>query len=118
VSKTIDVLVPDIGDFHDVPVIEVLVSPGASIKRDDPIVILESDKASMDVPAPQAARVPVQQASQSVTWTQRPSWQESTVQGSPSSHAAASEPGLVIDAPGSLVGGDHELQFELVGLPG
>jgi pyruvate dehydrogenase E2 component (dihydrolipoamide acetyltransferase) len=54
VSKTIDVLVPDIGDFHDVPVIEVLVSPGVSIKRDDPIVILESDKASMDVPAPQS----------------------------------------------------------------
>ena len=53
-SKTIDVLVPDIGDFHDVPVIEVLVSPGVSIKRDDPIVILESDKASMDVPAPQS----------------------------------------------------------------
>jgi pyruvate dehydrogenase E2 component (dihydrolipoamide acetyltransferase) len=54
VSKTIDVLVPDIGDFHDVPIIEVLVSPGVSIKRDDPIVILESDKASMDVPAPQS----------------------------------------------------------------
>jgi pyruvate dehydrogenase E2 component (dihydrolipoamide acetyltransferase) len=54
VSKTVDVLVPDIGDFHGVPVIEVLVSPGVSIKRDDPIVILESDKASMDVPSPQA----------------------------------------------------------------
>jgi pyruvate dehydrogenase E2 component (dihydrolipoamide acetyltransferase) len=57
VSKTIDVLVPDIGDFHDVPVIEVLVSPGASIKRDDPIAILESDKASMDVPSPHAGVV-------------------------------------------------------------
>jgi pyruvate dehydrogenase E2 component (dihydrolipoamide acetyltransferase) len=57
VSKTVDVLVPDIGDFHDVPVIEVLVSPGASIKRDDPIAILESDKASMDVPSPHAGRV-------------------------------------------------------------
>ena len=51
-SKTVDVLVPDIGNFHDVPVIEVLASPGASIKRDDPIAILESDKASMDVPSP------------------------------------------------------------------
>ncbi len=56
-SKTVDVLVPDIGDFHDVPVIEVLVSPGASIKRDDPIAILESDKASMDVPSPHAGLV-------------------------------------------------------------
>ncbi|HJX66553.1 MAG TPA: 2-oxo acid dehydrogenase subunit E2 [Polyangia bacterium] len=56
-SKTVDVLVPDIGDFHDVPVVEVLVSPGASIKRDDPIAILESDKASMDVPSPHAGVV-------------------------------------------------------------
>ena len=56
-SKTVDVLVPDIGDFHDVPVVEVLVSPGASIKRDDPIAILESDKASMDVPSPYAGQV-------------------------------------------------------------
>jgi pyruvate dehydrogenase E2 component (dihydrolipoamide acetyltransferase) len=57
VSKTVDVMVPDIGDFHDVPVVEVLVSPGASIKRDDPIAILESDKASMDVPSPYAGQV-------------------------------------------------------------
>jgi pyruvate dehydrogenase E2 component (dihydrolipoamide acetyltransferase) len=57
VSKTVDLLVPDIGDFHDVPIIEVLVFPGASIKRDDPVAILESDKASMDVPSPQAGRV-------------------------------------------------------------
>jgi pyruvate dehydrogenase E2 component (dihydrolipoamide acetyltransferase) len=57
VSKTVDLLVPDIGDFHDVAVIEVLVSPGASIKRDDPVAVLESDKASMDVPSPHAGRV-------------------------------------------------------------
>ena len=56
-SKTVDLLVPDIGDFHDVPVIEVLVFPGASIKRDDPVAILESDKASMDVPSPHAGRI-------------------------------------------------------------
>ncbi|MGB8295221.1 MAG: 2-oxo acid dehydrogenase subunit E2 [Polyangia bacterium] len=56
-SKTVDVLVPDIGDFHDVPVVDVLVAPGASIKRDDPVAILESDKASMDVPSPYAGQV-------------------------------------------------------------
>ncbi len=56
-SKTVDVLVPDIGDFHNVPVIEVPVFPGASVKRDDPLAILESDKASMDVPSPHAGRV-------------------------------------------------------------
>ncbi len=47
-----DVLVPDIGDFADVPVIEVLVSPGDDVAPEDPLVTLESDKATMDVPAP------------------------------------------------------------------
>src|ERR687894_1155829 len=47
-----DVLVPDIGDFTDVPVIEVLVAPGDSVAPEDPLVTLESDKATMDVPAP------------------------------------------------------------------
>ena len=51
-SKTLDVLVPDLGAFHDVPVVEVRVRPGAPIKRDDPVVVLESDKAAMDVPSP------------------------------------------------------------------
>src|SRR4051794_41685926 len=49
---TKDVLVPDIGDFTDVPIIEVMVGPGDTIAPEDPIVTLESDKATMDVPAP------------------------------------------------------------------
>ena len=48
----IDVNVPDIGDFKDVPVIEVLVKPGDSVEPEDPLVTLESDKATMDVPSP------------------------------------------------------------------
>lgn len=47
-----EVVVPDIGDFKDVPVIEVLVKPGDSVKPDDSLVTLESDKATMEVPAP------------------------------------------------------------------
>jgi dihydrolipoamide dehydrogenase len=47
-----DVRVPDIGDFTDVPVIEIHVSPGDEVALDDPLVTLESDKATMDVPAP------------------------------------------------------------------
>jgi pyruvate dehydrogenase E2 component (dihydrolipoamide acetyltransferase) len=47
-----DVLVPDIGDFTDVPVVEVHVSPGDEVAENDPLVTLETDKASMDVPAP------------------------------------------------------------------
>jgi pyruvate dehydrogenase E2 component (dihydrolipoamide acetyltransferase) len=46
------VTVPDIGDFDDVPIIEILVSVGDTVSAEDPLVTLESDKATMDVPAP------------------------------------------------------------------
>jgi pyruvate dehydrogenase E2 component (dihydrolipoamide acetyltransferase) len=52
-----DVVVPDIGDFSDVPIIEVMVSPGDTVAEEDPLVTLESDKATMDVPAPFAGVV-------------------------------------------------------------
>src|SRR5881397_3698264 len=52
-----DVLVPDIGDFKDVPVIEVLVKPGDKVEADAPLVTLESDKATMEVPSPAAGVV-------------------------------------------------------------
>ena len=55
--STIEVKVPDIGDFDDVPVIEVLVKPGDAVNAEDSLVTLESDKATMDVPAPQAGVV-------------------------------------------------------------
>jgi dihydrolipoamide dehydrogenase len=47
-----DVTVPDIGDFDDVPIIEILVAVGDRVSAEDPLVTLESDKATMDVPAP------------------------------------------------------------------
>jgi len=56
-SSVIEVKVPDIGDFKDVPVIEVLVKAGDSIKQEDSLVTLESDKATMEVPAPEAGVV-------------------------------------------------------------
>lgn len=49
-----EIRVPDIGDFEDVEVIEVLVSAGAEVEQDDPLITLETDKATMDVPAPKA----------------------------------------------------------------
>ena len=55
--STIEVKVPDIGDFEDVPVIEVLVKPGDAVNAEDSLVTLESDKATMDVPAPSAGVV-------------------------------------------------------------
>ena len=53
-SKTIEIRVPDIGDFSDVPVIEVLVSEGDRVAAEDGLVTLESDKATMEVPSPAA----------------------------------------------------------------
>ena len=55
--QTIEIKIPDIGDFSEVAVIEVLVKPGDVIKAEDSMVTLESDKASMDVPAPSAGTV-------------------------------------------------------------
>ena len=55
--STIEVKVPDIGDFKDIPVIEIFVKAGDSVKAEDSLVSLESDKATMDVPAPAAGVV-------------------------------------------------------------
>jgi dihydrolipoamide dehydrogenase len=51
-ANTIEVKVPDIGDFKEIPVIEIMVKPGDTVKPEDPLVSLESDKATMDVPSP------------------------------------------------------------------
>jgi pyruvate dehydrogenase E2 component (dihydrolipoamide acetyltransferase) len=54
---TTEIAVPDIGDYQDVPVIEVHVAPGDVVAEEDPLVTLESDKATMDVPATAAGKV-------------------------------------------------------------
>jgi dihydrolipoamide dehydrogenase len=56
-SNLIDVKVPDIGDFKDIPVIEILVGVGDTVKKEDSLVSLESDKATMEVPSPLAGVV-------------------------------------------------------------
>ena len=53
-TQIIEVLVPDIGDFKDVPIIEILAVPGARVGIDETLVVLESDKATIDVPSPVA----------------------------------------------------------------
>ncbi len=55
--QILEVKIPDIGDFHDIPVIEVMVKPGDVVKVEDSLITLESDKATMDVPAPAAGTV-------------------------------------------------------------
>jgi pyruvate dehydrogenase E2 component (dihydrolipoamide acetyltransferase) len=52
-----DVTVPDIGDFKNIPVIEILVKPGDVVSVDDPLMSLESDKATMEVPSPAAGKI-------------------------------------------------------------
>ncbi len=56
-SSILEVRVPDIGDFKDVPVIGIEVSPGDTVKAEDPLVTLESDKATLEVPSPAAGTV-------------------------------------------------------------
>ncbi|MFL5376947.1 MAG: dihydrolipoyllysine-residue acetyltransferase [Myxococcales bacterium] len=53
----VEIKVPDIGDFKDVPIIQVFVKPGDAVKQEDPLIALESDKATMDVPSPAAGTV-------------------------------------------------------------
>jgi len=53
-AAIIEIQVPDIGDFSDVEVIEVLINVGDSVIAEQPLITLESDKASMDIPSPQA----------------------------------------------------------------
>ncbi|NJM12576.1 MAG: hypothetical protein HC889_12520, partial [Synechococcaceae cyanobacterium SM1_2_3] len=56
-SEIIEIKVPDIGDFKGVDVIEVLVKPGDTIAPEDSLIVLETDKASMEVPSPAAGVV-------------------------------------------------------------
>ncbi len=53
----VDLVVPDLGNFNEVAVVDVLVKPGDAIEVDAPLVTLETDKASMDVPATTAGTV-------------------------------------------------------------
>jgi dihydrolipoamide dehydrogenase len=53
-TKVVEIKIPDIGDFKDVPVIEILVAPGDTVEKETSLITLETDKASMEVPSPQA----------------------------------------------------------------
>jgi dihydrolipoamide dehydrogenase len=57
VSETTQLTVPELGDFADVEVIEILVSPGDTVAKEDPLITLETDKAAMDVPSTVAGKV-------------------------------------------------------------
>lgn len=56
-SKIIDIIIPDIGDFDNVPVIEVLVNSGDSVAKEQSLLTLESEKATLEIPSPQAGTI-------------------------------------------------------------
>ena len=56
-SKIIDIIIPALGDFDSIEVIEILVGKGDRVKKEDGLITLETDKASMDVPAPESGKV-------------------------------------------------------------
>ena len=53
----VEIRVPDIGDFEDVEVVEILVGPGDVVAVEDPLVSIESDKATMEIPSPYAGKI-------------------------------------------------------------
>ena len=52
-----NISVPDIGDFKDVEVIEVLIKPGDQVNKNDPIITIESDKSSIEIPSPSSGEI-------------------------------------------------------------
>ena len=56
-NQLIEIKVPDVGDFKEIPVIEILVHPGDSVEKETPLITLETDKATIEIPAPQNGTV-------------------------------------------------------------
>ena len=112
-----EVRVPDIGDFTDVPVIEIHVSPGDEVAVEDPLVTLESDKATMDVPAPFAGVV----KQLSVKLGDRVSEGSVllTLDGDVDGALSAADPAVTAEAPSpppvSPDGGGHDAQLVVIG---
>jgi len=57
VAQTKTILLPDVGDFKDIEIIEILVAPGDQVEAEQSIIVLESDKATMEIPAPEAGTI-------------------------------------------------------------
>jgi dihydrolipoamide dehydrogenase len=115
-----EIRVPDIGDFTDVPVIEIHVSPGDEVALEDPLVTLESDKATMDVPAPEAGTVAQLRvkigdrvSEGSVLLTLEPNGTAPTADASPPSEVRVEREPAPPSANGAS--GDHDAQVVVIG---
>jgi dihydrolipoamide dehydrogenase len=117
-----EVRVPDIGDFADVPVIEIHVSPGDEVSVEDPLVTLESDKATMDVPAPEAGTVAQLRvkigdrvSEGSVLLTLEPDGAAPTADASPPSEVRVEREPAPPPPSSNGAGGDHDAQVVVIG---
>jgi dihydrolipoyl dehydrogenase len=120
-----EIRVPDIGDFQDVPIIEIHVSPGDEVAVEDPLVTLESDKATMDVPAPEAGTIKqlsvkigdrVSEGSVLLTIESDGAGPSESVPEAPASTQASVEREPAPPPPSSDgAGGDHDAQVVVIG---
>jgi dihydrolipoamide dehydrogenase len=121
VSSPIEVRVPDIGDFTDVPVIEIHVAAGAEVAVEDPLVTLESDKATMDVPAPFAGVVRQlsvkigDRVSEGSVLLTLDSSDAPTTDGASGASASVVEEPAPPAAPPAPDGGEHDAQVVVIG---
>ena len=128
-SDTTQIKVPDIGDFKDVDVIEVHVKPGDEVAAEDPLITLETDKASMDVPAPAAGRIDkllvavgdkVSEGSVIAELSAGEGTQSSPAQagestgGKAGAGARGTKPAAIAAPPAAEFGGDADMQAQLV----
>ena len=127
-SDTTQIKVPDIGDFKDVDVIEVHVKPGDEVAAEDPLITLETDKASMDVPSPAAGRIDkllvavgdkvsegsVIAALSAGEGTQRSPAEAAESTGGNAGAGAATKPAAMPAPPAAEFGGNADMQAQLV----
>jgi dihydrolipoamide dehydrogenase len=122
VSDAMEVRVPDIGDFTDVPVIEIHVAAGDEVSREDPLVTLESDKATMDVPAPLAGTIKQLQvkigdrvSEGSVLLTLDTDGAGPARDSAPAAEAPPAQAAVIDEPPAPPADGDHDTQVLVLG---
>jgi dihydrolipoamide dehydrogenase len=123
----IEIKVPDIGDFHDVPVIEVLVKVGDQVEKEQPLLVLESDKATMEVPSDVAGTIVSLVVSvgdkinqgmviATIDATDKPSVGLNVAEPSPAAPVEVAKPTSIIPVVGSYAGKvDHECEMLVLG---
>lgn len=118
-TTTTTELVPDIGDFEDVPVIEILVAVGDQVQAEQPLVTLESDKATMDVPATTAGVVSAIHVTEGQNVKEGTPLLELQVEAASQEPAVESEPepspAVKDDAAASQTGGDEQCEVLVLG---